>query len=1150
MYKNYTQQLGVRYLCAPKVLLIMRLTIIILIVSMVQVSANTFAQRISLTEKNAPISKVFKKISQQSGYDFLVTGRLLKNTKPVTINVKDVDVKEVLERILKGQNLKFEIEEKAVIITQALPLEEQKNKQISRADTIDAAGTVLDDKGKPLSGVSVSVKGSYKVTSTNERGIFLLKNVAAKSILRFSYIGYKPKEVPASINTGFVQLELSNSVLDEVQVIAYGQSTQRNNIGSISTVTAKDIEQQPVTNVLQALQGRVPGLSVTQVSGAPGAMTATQIRGQNTIGNTASANSTLQGFNQPLYIVDGVPLANQNKGTQNQNASLGNNGGAGYFANFLGLSPLNSINPMDIESISVLKDADATSIYGSQGSNGVILITTKRGKAGKSQVSLSVQSGPTSASKTAKMMNTQQYLAMRNEAIRNSPRYTPDIVDDADVLFFDQTRDKDWMEEFFGGTGVHTDTHVSVSGGSESTTYLVSGGYTRETYNFPGDFADNRYSLHTSFNHISSDKKFSINFGTDFSYDQNNSTGAPLVLGAFTLAPNFPDFLDANNNLIWNYKGYNYGNNILGNPYAYLKSKANIATYNLNSTFQTSYKILPSLTFAVNAGYNRTSGDQYSNSPIAARNPAFSNNRGSAYFGTTAAGLINIEPQINFSKAISKGLLTVVAGGTYRKQLTSSNLILATGYTSDALLNTVSAAGNPVTASNTGGVYKYLAAFARVNYLWDSKYIVNLTGNRNGSSNFGPNRRYGTFGSAGLGWIVSEEDFLKDNLPFVSFTKLSANYGTSGSDGIGPYQYQANWTVSNLTGGYQGLVGYTPLNPLNPEYGWSTTKKFNQQIELGLFKDRIYLNFSMYQNKTDNQLVSYTLPIQTGFNSQILNAPYSVENKGIEFSLTTKNIDNQNFKWTTSFNISRNRNKLASFDGIESSPYANTFVVGQSISSVRLVPFLGVNPTTGIFEYRKANGTVAGNATLSSGFNNVGGDQTELIDLAPKYIGGLNNTFTYKNFTLSAFFQFVRQQGPNYLSSVYGNFSQPGFALTNLPEAFVNRWQKPGDISSIQRLTSGYNSTVDFSAITAAGIFPYSTGAYSDASYIRLKTVSLGYTLPSSILKKLSLKGCTFYINGQNLFLITGYKEGDPETLSLYNIPPQRTFVAGLNITI
>jgi TonB-linked SusC/RagA family outer membrane protein len=1193
MYSFYKQKAGTLFWKLHKLLIInylekinpvirrriiMRInfTTLILIAGMLHVSASSIAQKINLSEKNAPLIKVFDKIRSQTGYDFLVSTSMLKDAKPVNINVRNAELQDVLTKIFNYQNLNFKITDKSVVVfKKEMPAgTSAANKAYTTDMGISFRGQVVNAQTKEvLPGVSISVLGSKIGTASDNDGYFTLKGVTETSIFIIQSIGFNKTEIPfaaieniagqetlliggtkvSNFDKGYLRFELSpaTTTLDETQIIAYGKTSQRYNTGSVATISSVEIEQQPVTNVLQALEGRVPGLTITQTNGAPGAATLTQIRGQNSLSNNPTLPGALQAssFNQPLYIIDGVPIATQN--TNTTTPSLAGAPGAGYFRYFGGLSPLNSINPNDIESISVLKDADATSIYGSQGSNGVILITTKKGKSGKEQFDISLNSGPTSASRTAEMMNTAQYLAMRNEADKNGD-HTANITQDPDLTLYDQLKYTDWVKQFYGGTGHHTDLHLSLSGGSENTNYLISGGETHETYDFPGDFADNRLSLHTSFSHKSSDKKFTVDFGTDYSYDYNNSTGSLNAGSAFTLAPNTPNLTDGNGNLIWDYKGYSFDNLPQGgtNPSAYLQQLANTGTSNLNTHMQLAYQLLPSLKLAVNAGYNRITIENFSGTPIASENPA-DGYLGTAGFGNNYTETINIEPQLNFSKTIGKGSLNILVGGTYRKNRGEGTSIFGYNYSNDALLHSISGAGG-ISASDNDAIYKYIAGFARINYVWDGKYILNLTGNRNGSSNFGPEKRFGNFGSAGAGWILTEERFLQKLLPFLSFAKISGNYGTSGSDGIQPYQYQPNWQPVSTFGGYQGVIGYNPVNPLNPTYAWSVDKKFNESLELGFLKNRLYLNFTAYQNKSSDQLVDYTEPITTGFSSITANAPYTVENKGTEISITSKNIVGKDFQWSSSFNISHNANKITKFPDLASSPYANQYVLGRSTSSIPLIPFVGVDPATGLFQYRKADGTVAYNPNNTSGFNNVGGDETKLIDLAPKYIGGLNNTFVYKGFSLSVFFQFSKQMGQNYLypvySAAYGGI--PGVALVNEPAALLSRWQKPGDISQIQRLTAGRYSTLDRQAITAANVFDNSTGAYSDASYIRLKNVSFAYSLPKSALKKLFIQGCTFYINAQNLFLITGYKVGDPETQSIYSIPPQRTIVAGLNLDI
>lgn len=1125
-----------------KTLRIMKLTAIILLSVCLTASANGFSQKVTLSAKDAPLETVIQQIRNQTGYSFFYNVDWLEKAKTITVDIKNVDIEQALDIIFKNQPLSYKLINSTIVL-------ELKNALLVNEETplpppIDVKGRVIDENGEPLAGATVKIRGSVKGISTNADGYFELNGVDENATLEISFVGYVSQTYKVGNSTGFVlSLKRKDSPLDEAQVIAYGTANRRFSVGSVSTVTAKQIETQPVSNILQALQGQVPGLNIVTANGMPGSRSLAQIRGQNTLANRAQ--NVLTTFDQPLILVDGVPLPLQNQSLIGN--SLASAYGASYWREFRGLSSLNGINPLDIESVSILKDADATSVYGSQGSNGVILITTKRAKAGKDVLSVSFNTGFNKASRLTPMLNTQQYLAMRNEAIIKS-NVTPNQFSDPDLLIFDQQREVNWMKEFYGGTARRTDLHVSLSGGNFLTTYLVSGGYTKETFNFPGDMADTRYSIHAAFNHKSSNQKFKVDFVTDFSYGNNTNSGEPGALLGFTLAPNFPDLLDADGKPVWSYKGYTYGG-YQQNPLAALQRGAKTESYLLNTNLLISYEILTNLKLSVNAGYGRTSETFHSTLPTGSQNPAYMPT-GKASFGGRNTDVINIVPQVDYRQSIGKGLLTAMVGGTYKKNYSFGTTMNGYGYTSDALLNSIAGASS-MDASQTGSYYKYAGIFGRVNFRWDNKYIINLTGNRDGSSNFGPDKQFGEFGSVGAGWILSEENWLKELASVLSFAKLSASYGTSGSDGVAPYQYQPNWRRAG-SNTYQGLPGYNPVNPLNPEYAWSSNKKFSQQIDLGFFADRLLINFALYQNSCDNQLVSYLQPIQTGFSSIIANAPYVVKNTGWETTVSSNNISRKNFQWTTSLNLSQNRNKLASFPDIASSPYASSYIVGQSLNAKQLLPYAGVNAQTGLFEFYKADGTKSSSLVILSGFNKVGGDLTQLVDLMPKLQGGLTNTITWKTLTLAFVLQFNIQKGPNYLHNIYsGPGFIPGTPLVNQPAALLNGlWHKEGDAAITQRLNSGFAGVNGFNVYLASIGFINSMGAYSDASYIRMKNVSLTYSLPEKWTRRMFVKGCSLYANAQNLFLITGYKVGDPETLNIYTIPPQRTVVLGINVNL
>ena len=1117
-------------------ILVMKITTFLLMIGLMQVSAKGYSQ-ISLHEKNASLEKVFTEIKKQTNYVFLYDERQL-NLAPLSIDIKNATLEITLAKLFKDLPVEYSIVERNVLI-------KPKQKSIltkikAYFDEIDVRGHVVDKDGNPLAGATISWPEVKGVMTTDSNGDFFMRGVDEKTVFVISYVGYLPKKIKVKPDLGTIKLELLDSKLDEVQVIAYGTNTRRFSVGSAVTVTAQDIEQQPVTNVLLALEGRVPGLTVTPNGGAPGASAKIQIRGQNSL--NSNINSQYRAYDQPLFIIDGVPFAPQNNKI-NISQRFGSDPASSINSSTAtaadGMSPFNTINPSDIESITVLKDADATSIYGSQGSNGVILITTKKGKAGQTTLDAHVDRSVNFVARPIQMLNTQQYLDMRHEAIKNDEIPADQVTSDLfpDLTVYDQNKYTNWYKQFFGGTASTTNGYATLKGGSDHTTFIVTGGYTHSKYNFPGDFADTRYSLHSSVHHSAFNDRLTFDFGTDYSYDKNNSSGQPNAANAFISPPNLPDLLDASGNLVWNYKG-SWLSQL--QQYAYLKQTSDLQSHSVNTVLNVGYKITKGLRFSTNLGYSRFDVDEIDQLPTSAQSPQY-RNVATATFGTSIFQTISIEPQLDYHLNIGKGVFNALLGGSYKKNLYDNTVLTGIGYSSDALLGSINGA-NEVTALDQSTIYKYAAAFGRLNYMYDQKYIVSLTGRRDGSSNFGTNRQFGNFGSAGLGWIFSEEKFFKNAIPFIGYAKLSASYGTSGGDGIAPYQYQSFYQPNTQVNTFQGVRPYNPVNLYNPDYNWSVKKTLNLGLDVGLLDNRILLNGTWYQSRSDNQLTNYALPSQTGFSSVLQNFNATVQNRGLEFTLTSTNIKSTDFSWTTNFNIAFNRNKLLAFPGLESSPYALYYSIGKSTSTVIGYRYKDVNPTTGLFEFYKANGEVTSSPVY--GVASQGGDMVPVADLQPKFTGGFGNTFRYKNFSLTAFFQFVKQTSANYLSAIYSAQSMPG-GMVNIPVAALNHWRNPGDISDLERLSTALYT---YDAQDAAYSFTQSSGAYSDASYIRLKTLSLDYRVPDKYLGKCGVKNLRVYINAQNLLTITGYQVGDPQSAgSLYSFPLQRTVAGGLS---
>jgi TonB-linked SusC/RagA family outer membrane protein len=1149
MYRNHTGKLGVSSRVYHKILLMMRLTTVILIATMMQVSAAGFAQKITLDQSNTSLEAVMKEIRKQSGYDYYYDTKIISKSQRVSISVSGATVEQALENVLRGLPLSFEIEGKTISINKREPsfLDKLKDKATELFTPPNAiSGKVLDTLGHPIVGanVTLSTKEHAYVTTSDGNGEFYFNSLPPERYtLVITYVGYGKLERILKINGKDISISLvlrsSTSALDQVQVIGYGNESKRFSVGSVATISADAIEKQPVSNPLLAMQGQAPGLSVIARNGVPGSTTLVQLRGQNSL---ATDRLSMKPYDQPYFIVDGVPFAPQNVNISHLSNLANGNTFSGGLDQAMGIGAFNNINPSDIESITILKDADATAIYGTKGAHGVILITTKKGRAGKTTAQLNINSQVNAVARPVELLNTEQYLQLRKQAFAQdgiTPNNNPNDYSGAyapDLTIYDQNKYTNWQKIIQGNSTHNTDVHASVSGGNDNNTFIVSGGYTRSDYNYPGSFANQRYSLHSALTTASANKKLNLTLITDYAYSQNNSTSG--YGGNVLLAPNAPDQIDGNGKLIWSYKGIpNYAN-----LYAGLLQKSDLQTLNFNTSLNVNYELIAGLKIGGNMGYSRNTGNEHFINPSTSQNPSFVNI--SAAFANTSAQNINIEPQINYSKSIDNGQLTALLGGTYQRGSTNNYQTQANGYSNDAFLNSINGASS-LSSFDSENLNKYVALFGRLKYIYDQKYILEFSGRRDGSSNFGPGNQFGTFGSVGAGWIFSEETAFKKALSFMSYGKLSGSYGTTGSDAAVGYKFQALYGAFPYSNSptFQGIKQIIPLNLYNPDFRWATKKSINVGLDLGFFNNLLMLNATYYRDREDDQLVEYPLPAQAGFATVFENQPAVVQNKGWEFTLSSTNIKSKNFMWSSNFNISFNRNKLLAFPNLESSSYASQYTIGQPTSVVNGYRYKGVNPTTGLYEFYKADGTLTSNPNYRP--VSQGGDQVVIGNREIKFMGGVGNNFTYRQFSFYIFCQFSSSTQPNALSALYNNGS-PGYA-NNLPIYVLGKyWTGPGDThATLQRLASGYSSQYNGSAYN----FAQSTGAYTDDTYLRVKTVALSYKLPDAWIEKVKIRGASVFVNAQNLFTITNYKFGDPEQPGNFtNFPLQRVVAFGLNL--
>ena len=1070
--------------------------------------------KISISINNVKLEEAISQLEAKSGYHFLYNSTLINTEQRVSAVLNNATITEVLNSLFRGTDIKYKIDDKQVILylnssteatieSAATSSGSRPKPQVADGNTTTKTisqyiirGNVKSrEDGQPQEFISVVVKGGQQFASTDAGGNYTINVNSKDDVLVFSMVGFNTLEEPIrGRDIVDVELEPEANLLDNAVVIGYGRTTQRMNTGAVSSVSTKVISEQTVAEPLAVMQGRVSGLFISSSSGMPGSEYNIQLRGL----------SSIDAGTQPLFIIDGVPFISE---SLSQFSAAGGN-----------QSPLSSINPSDIERIDVLKDADATAIYGSRGGNGVILITTKSGRSGKTKIDFEIYSGIGKVSRKVDMLNPDQYRELRQEAFANDG-VTPDATTAPDILEWGN-KTTDWQKYLIGETASHTDAKLSISGGSERTSFLLSGTYRYQSNVMVGNGKYDRAAAHFNVNHRSKDDRFVLTAVANYSTDNNTSAYTSLAQ-YYNLPPNLPMY-DSNNNLYW------YGNTM--NPIALTKQNYSAKTNNLIGNATAKYTILKGLEAKVSLGYNYTTMDQMQTFPEVSFNPATYVSSYS-YFGNSRSTSYIIEPQATYTRTLWGGVLSALVGATWQESHLKGNHIEGKGYSNDNLLESMKAASTLTVRSATDRLYKYQSVFGRLNYIWQDKYLLNLTYRRDGSSRFGPGNRFGDFGAVGAGWIISNEPFMSKILPVMNFTKLRASYGVTGNDQIGDYAYLDSWSSNSFS--YSGISGLSPARLSNDKYKWEENRKFEVGLELGFLDNRIFFKTDYYLNRTNNLLINFSLSTQTGFSSYVANLPAEVENTGWEFDVNGTILQGQFLKWESGLNLTIPKNKLLKYPDLENSSYAYEYIIGQPVDIVKGYHFLGVDPQTGIAQFLDID--KSGSLTDPEDFVNFGSP-------SPKLYGGFWHTLKYKNLELNFLLQFVKQDGP---SINYGYMASPNGSLANSTTEALDRWRKPGDITSVPRASAtssneGYTSYRSY--------YRLSDAVWGDASYIRLKNLTLSYDL-SNWAQRIKLSRLQVYIQAQNLFAITNYIGFDPETQGL-NLPLLRTFSIGLRMSL
>ncbi|MBT1689249.1 SusC/RagA family TonB-linked outer membrane protein [Dawidia soli] len=1045
---------------------------------------------VTLTARRMPLAQAFRQIQQKTGLLFVYQPGLVDVYKDVQVPEGRFTVAQALDSVLVGTYLDFTESNRNIIVFKKPVLLKVRGRVTER------------ESGEPLPGVSVAVKDTDRGTYTDEDGRFTLEALS-DDVLLFSFTARVSREIKVNNATEF-DVTLEPQQLGEVLINAgYYQIPTQYQVGNISSMTEEAIANQTVTNPLQAMQGRMAGVYIEQTSGLPGAGYTIRVRGRNSLRDDG---------NEPLYIIDGVPYPNQPYSSVSVSGDV------------LGPkpSPLASINPAAIERIDVLKDADATTIYGSRGANGVVLIKTRRASPRETSIDMNVYQGFSEVPHFMDLLNSKQWIEMRKEAFVND-NATMTKSNARDLLVWDTTRYTDWQKELIGGRARVTSGTLSLSGGVKNTRFLFGGTYYKEGSVFPGDFGYNRVSGLVNLSHHSENDRFNVVFSVNYINEKNELPSTDLTVQAITLAPVAPPVYDSLGKLNWQ-------NSTWINPYSYLLRTYSALTKSLLSSATVSYRVWKGFSLKADMGYTAINREEVLLTPIRSYNPANALVTGANFTARPQITTWNLEPQLEYRGSIGKGKLEALIGATFQKTVTESTTLFAGGYTSDALIMNLAVAPELAVYEPVYEDYRYNALFGRLNYIWDRKYIINLTARRDGSSRFGPERQFANFGAAGVGWIFTQEPLIGDNLTWLSFGKLRVSYGIAGNDQMPDYEFMDSYSPTFYL--YNGQPSIIPSRLANPEYSWENNRKLETGLNLGFLKNRVTFDASWYRNRSSRQLVGRPLPDITGFASVRYNLPATVENRGVELQGYAKLLEREELSWSTSFNISFPSSKLLEFEDLEKYvDFRSKYVLGKSLDIAPRFKSLGVNPANGLYQFEGIE---------------PGTSEYELTDLVAqkrlgiRYFGGWQNTVTYGSFQLDFLFQFVNQTVFGYLRSFY---NMPGSRVSNQPVQVMDRWQNDGDIASVQRFSQN-PLLAEIHRLQGD-----SDQNIVDGSFVRLKTVSLSYNLATPLLNRLRLQKLRVYVQGQNLFTATDYIGFDPENATATVLPPLRSIAGGLQVT-
>lgn len=1084
-------------------LLMMKLSTFFLLVVFLNVSAHGVGQHISLNAKEEPLIKVIKELKRQTGYTFAYSKLVIQKAQPVTISISNAGLDQAMNMLLRNQPLTYTIVDNTVVIS----LKKEKQPEPPPpppvveipAPEIVITGRISNDRGEALAGATIAEKGAAtNVVKAHDDGSFSITVASTNATLVISFVGYTSKEVKAS--SELLNIVLSPASLEmDIVVIGYGTSRNKDLTGSVSAVGNKDFNQGAVLSPQQAIQGKITGVNISQNSGKPGGSNTIRIRG----------GTSLTGSNDPLYVIDGIPISNSAGVAQ---ANIRGNGTDVFDQE--PTNPLMTLNPDDIESVTVLKDASATAIYGSRGANGVIVITTKKGSAGKGKATFGTSVGFSKVEGTLDVLSADQYRK---------------TLKDFGIAIDDKGANTNWQDEIYR-TALSQDHHLSLSGGGDKTTYRASFGYGNQQ-GIMLNSALKRANARMNINHSMLNDR--LNFDLRVNYGQTFSTQSPVsnTVGsefgssmnyeALVFNPTYPVYDSTGN--------YYFVRPYRVNPVSFKDQVLDQVTNNrFIGSLSTTLKITKPLSVNVNLGYTNQNINR--NSYISKANLLGEGLKGYASVQKLEDYSRLIETIVRYNQHFNKHSIEALAGYSWQYFVNTGDRTTAQGFLSDEFKWYSLQAASTISLVNTFQASNTLISFyGRANYNYDDRILATATVRRDGSSRFGSGNKWGVFPSGSIAWRLSREKFI-ENIKAISDLKLRVSYGVTGNQEIG--NLNSLTTLGATSTGYivgdQRITTVLPQQYANPNLKWEQTSQFDAGVDFALFDGRLKGTVDYYIKKTTDLLLRIPVPSPTAVSTQLANVG-SVQNKGIEISLGGTVIDQKDFKWEPSFNISFNRNKVLSLsndtykgNNIQIGPlqgtvslgkYAQLIVPGQPLGTFWGPRFAGIKDS--LETYEPGNDTIIGSAQ-------------------PKFIFGFVNTFSYKRFTLNFLFR--------------GSVGNDVFNLTAANMAYLNNL--PGKNVLTSALTSGLKRSQPKA---------YSSKWIEDGSFVRLDNLTLSYDLP---LKRTFISSAKLYVTGTNLLLITSYSGIDPEVnaevsgvgtaplgIDYLSYPRARSFSIGANFS-